>query len=74
VRDRSYGPGHDHESEGDPPRDQAILLDTFVVRTLVIPALFALIGPIIWWPSGTDNRAPQSPLKPAAAMAARHRR
>jgi len=49
-------------------------LDTFVVRTLVIPALFALIGPIIWWPSGTDNRAPQSPLKPAAAMAARHRR
>jgi RND superfamily putative drug exporter len=28
-----------------------ILLDTFVVRTLVIPALFALIGPAIWWPS-----------------------
>ena len=56
------------------PDPAGILLDTFVVRTLVIPALFALIGPIIWWPSGTDNRAPQSPLKPAAAMAARHRR
>jgi RND superfamily putative drug exporter len=28
-----------------------ILLDTFVVRTLVIPALFALIGDRIWWPS-----------------------
>ena len=28
-----------------------ILLDTFVVRTLVIPALFALIGPRIWWPT-----------------------
>lgn len=27
-----------------------ILLDTFVVRTLVIPALFALIGDWIWWP------------------------
>lgn len=27
-----------------------ILLDTFVVRTLVIPAAFALIGPAIWWP------------------------
>jgi RND superfamily putative drug exporter len=27
------------------------LLDTFVVRTLVIPALFALIGDRIWWPS-----------------------
>lgn len=28
-----------------------ILLDTFVVRTLVIPALFSLIGDRIWWPS-----------------------
>jgi putative drug exporter of the RND superfamily len=27
-----------------------ILLDTFIVRTLVIPALFALIGERIWWP------------------------
>ncbi len=27
-----------------------ILLDTFVVRTLVIPALFAMIGDAIWWP------------------------
>lgn len=28
-----------------------ILLDTFVVRTLVIPALFALAGANIWWPA-----------------------
>ncbi|WP_156746858.1 MMPL family transporter, partial [Mycobacterium sp. E2733] len=28
-----------------------ILLDTFVVRTLVIPALFAVIGDRIWWPA-----------------------
>ena len=28
-----------------------ILLDTFVVRTLVIPALFALVGDHIWWPT-----------------------
>ncbi|MGY2055427.1 MMPL family transporter [Nocardia gipuzkoensis] len=28
-----------------------ILLDTFVVRTVVIPALFSLIGRRIWWPS-----------------------
>jgi putative drug exporter of the RND superfamily len=28
-----------------------ILLDTFVVRTLVIPALFTLIGERIWWPA-----------------------
>jgi RND superfamily putative drug exporter len=28
-----------------------ILLDTFVVRTVVIPALFTLVGPKIWWPA-----------------------
>lgn len=28
-----------------------ILLDTFVVRTVVIPALFALPGDRIWWPA-----------------------
>ena len=28
-----------------------ILLDTFVVRTVVVPALFTLIGPRIWWPA-----------------------
>jgi putative drug exporter of the RND superfamily len=28
-----------------------ILLDTFIVRTLVIPALFAMIGDRIWWPT-----------------------
>ncbi|MDG4663321.1 efflux RND transporter permease subunit [Mycobacterium sp. 236(2023)] len=40
-----------------------ILLDTFVVRTLVIPALFTLIGPRIWWPAlqrdyGSDRGEP----------------
>ncbi|MBV7293793.1 MMPL family transporter [Corynebacterium sp. TAE3-ERU16] len=28
-----------------------ILLDTFLVRTLVVPALFELIGERIWWPA-----------------------
>jgi RND superfamily putative drug exporter len=28
-----------------------ILLDTFVVRTVIIPALFTIIGPAIWWPA-----------------------
>ncbi|WP_461480029.1 MMPL family transporter [Mycobacterium sp. HUMS_1102779] len=39
-----------------------ILLDTFVVRTLVIPALFALAGPRIWWPASpvrTESVEPQ---------------
>ncbi len=32
-----------------------ILLDTFVVRTLVIPALFTLVGPGIWWPNRIEE-------------------
>jgi RND superfamily putative drug exporter len=33
-----------------------ILLDTFVVRTLVIPALFAMIGDAIWWPRSVGTQ------------------
>lgn len=39
-----------------------ILLDTFVVRTLVIPALFALAGARMWWPKnphGAESVEPQ---------------
>ncbi len=36
-----------------------ILLDTFVVRSLVIPALFALIGDAVWWPAPV-SRSPLS--------------
>ena len=28
-----------------------VLLDTFVVRTLLVPALVQDIGPAVWWPS-----------------------
>jgi RND superfamily putative drug exporter len=31
-----------------------ILLDTFVVRTVIIPALFTIIGPRMWWPARID--------------------
>jgi RND superfamily putative drug exporter len=34
-----------------------IPLDTFIVRTVVIPALFAVIGPRIWWPAKVDDTA-----------------
>lgn len=37
-----------------------ILLDTFVVRTVVIPALFTLIGPKIWWPNRIDSSETQT--------------
>lgn len=33
-----------------------IVLDTFVVRTVIIPALFTLIGPRIWWPALRADR------------------
>ena len=33
-----------------------VLLDTFVVRTLVVPALFTLVGDKVWWP-GNPHRA-----------------
>ncbi len=33
-----------------------ILLDTFLVRTVVIPALFAILGPRVWWPSDLEPR------------------
>ncbi|WP_341976793.1 MMPL family transporter [Microbacterium sp. LWO13-1.2] len=34
-----------------------VIVDTFVVRTVVVPALFAVIGDAMWWPS----RAPRPP-------------
>lgn len=44
-----------------------ILLDTFVVRTVVIPALFTLIGARIWWPGTVDNTGTAAPAKLTAA-------
>jgi RND superfamily putative drug exporter len=42
-----------------------ILLDTFLVRTVVIPALFSLIGPRMWWPGNVDTQArPHPRLQP----------
>lgn len=45
-----------------------ILLDTFLVRTVIIPALFTLIGPKIWWPALRDNYGSQD-----GAPGGRHR-
>ena len=42
-----------------------ILLDTFIVRTIVIPAIFALAGPRIWWP--TRLQETQAPADKASA-------
>ena len=37
-----------------------VLLDTFVVRTLLVPALAVDVGPSLWWP-GRRAREPQAP-------------
>ncbi|HEY9353627.1 MAG TPA: MMPL family transporter, partial [Nocardioides sp.] len=39
-----------------------ILLDTFLVRTVVVPAVFALVGDKIWWPAPIARRHSKEPL------------
>jgi len=34
-----------------------VLLDTLLVRTLLVPALVLILGPHFWWP-GSERRAP----------------
>lgn len=46
-----------------------ILLDTFVVRTITVPAIAALVGKANWWPSQVNARQ-TSPAKPSAAAPA----
>jgi len=42
-----------------------ILLDTFLVRTVVIPALFTLIGPRVWWPAHLEPEGAPQPERVA---------
>jgi RND superfamily putative drug exporter len=42
-----------------------LLLDTFVVRTITVPAVTVLVGRANWWPSRPSPR-PHSPVKRAA--------
>lgn len=39
-----------------------VLLDTVVVRSLLVPALVRDIGPAVWWPSGLARRSPDEEL------------
>jgi RND superfamily putative drug exporter len=42
-----------------------VLLDTTVVRSLLVPAVSYEIGRRLWWPSGLDQKAPQPEDEPA---------
>ena len=49
-----------------------LLLDTFIVRTLVVPACAALLGPRLWWPIAPIARATSTrvwPRRPLPAVA-----
>jgi putative drug exporter of the RND superfamily len=46
-----------------------VLLDTFVVRSLLVPALTFELGPRIWWPSKAAPAPPARAAVPAAAPA-----
>jgi putative drug exporter of the RND superfamily len=47
-----------------------VLLDTLVVRSVLVPALTFDIGDRMWWPSGLSRRQPPpEPARPAAAEA-----
>ena len=37
-----------------------ILVDTFLVRTVVVPAVFDLVGDTVWWPARPQDRAVQA--------------
>ncbi len=48
-----------------------VLLDTFVVRTLVVPSLFTLVGDKVWWPGDPrrDTLAGHGPRELEGAQA-----
>jgi RND superfamily putative drug exporter len=41
-----------------------LLVDTFIVRTITVPALAVLVGKANWWPSGRSRR-PRSSQRPS---------
>ena len=49
-----------------------VLLDTFIVRSMLVPALVLDVGPKVWWPSqlaDTDGeRRPEPDLESRAAV------
>ena len=44
-----------------------ILMDTFLVRTVMVPSMAAILGRYNWWPSGlSSNEEPNAPGEPVA--------
>jgi RND superfamily putative drug exporter len=45
-----------------------VLIDTFVVRTILDPALATLFGRWTWWPGGVPKAPESRPIPPVPAM------
>jgi RND superfamily putative drug exporter len=50
-----------------------VLLDTFLVRTLMVPSIVKIVGDASWWPAklrppGEEPPAPRAPAGPAPAV------
>jgi RND superfamily putative drug exporter len=41
----------------------AVLLDAFVIRTLIVPSLMLLLGDRVWWPTRVSRLRAQAPLE-----------
>ena len=41
-----------------------VLLDTFLVRSILVPAIALTIGDRFWWPSALSRRGPREPVEP----------
>jgi RND superfamily putative drug exporter len=44
-----------------------VLLDTLVVRTVLVPAVAVLLGDRFWWPRNVSARTPEPEAEPVGA-------
>jgi len=42
------------------PSQVAVLVDTFLVRTILVPSMMAMLGKYNWWPRRMPELRPQS--------------
>lgn len=62
-----------------PTHRQAVLIDSFVVRPILVPSQMYLLGKLAWWPRGAPpvtrsllgGSPPPAPPAPPASSAAR---
>jgi RND superfamily putative drug exporter len=40
-----------------------VLLDAFLVRTVLVPALVVELDQRVWWPSALSRRKPSAPIE-----------